>query len=74
MDYAQGALEHCVFSGPEDIIDPPRVVARANALFDRGGAYGIAARLRLALENHHGNSRVAEMLGAAVTQFDWSTR
>ena len=66
--------EHCVFYGPEDIIDPQRVVARANALFDRGGAYGIAARHRLALENHHGNSRVAEMLGVAATQFDWSTR
>jgi hypothetical protein len=66
--------EHCVFYSPEDIIDPQHVVARANALFDRGGSYGIAARHRLAVEHHHGDSRIAEMVAMAAAQFGWSTR
>jgi hypothetical protein len=63
---------HIVFYGPQDIIEPQAVVAQANALFDRGGADGIAARHRLALEQHHGNARIAQMLGFAAAQFGWS--
>lgn len=63
---------HIVFYGPQDVIDPQPVVARANALFDEGGADGIAARHRLALQQHHGNVRVAEMMAFAARQFGWA--
>jgi hypothetical protein len=65
---------HIVFYGPHDVIDPQTVVARANALFDEAGADGIVARHRLALEQHHGNVRIQQMLTAAARQFGWTER
>jgi hypothetical protein len=57
--------EHIVFYGPNDILEPQAVVARANALFDAGGADGLVARHRLALELHHGEARIKTMLRCA---------
>lgn len=54
--------EHIVFSTPDDIVAPQAVVARANALFDVGGADGIAARHRLALDHHHGDQRMSDVM------------
>jgi protein O-GlcNAc transferase len=54
--------EHIVFSTPDDIVAPQSVVARANALFDQGGADGIVARHRFALAHHHGNQRMADVV------------
>lgn len=65
--------DHLVFYGPGDIVEPQAVVARANALFDRSGADGIVARHRLSLDQHHGNSRIAQLLGFAASQFGWSS-
>lgn len=63
--------EHIVFYSPQDIVDPKPVVARANARFDAGGADGLVARHRLALDRHHGNARVEVMLDHARRQFGW---
>jgi hypothetical protein len=59
------ARDHIVFYGPGDVLDPRPLVARANALFDAGGANGVADRHRLALTLHHGSSRMANMLRCA---------
>lgn len=64
--------EHIVFYGPEDVVSPQAVVARANALFDAGGLDGIAARHRLALQAHHGNHRITQMLDHVAAQFAWA--
>jgi hypothetical protein len=55
-----------VFFGPDDIITPNRIVAEANAKFDAGGRNGIVARHRLALEQHHGDTRVAQMIATVA--------
>lgn len=60
--------EHIVFYGPQDIIAPQAVVARANALFDRGGREGIVIRHRIALEQFHASVRMSQMLQAAAEQ------
>ena len=57
--------EHVVFYGPEDILEPQAVVARANALFDDGGAAGVVARHRLGVDHHHGAERLERMLRMA---------
>jgi len=65
---SQISREHIVFYGPQDIIAPQAVVARANALFDQAGAEGIVVRHRLALEQYHASVRIAQMLQAAAEQ------
>lgn len=55
--------DHVVLYSPADIIQPQGVVAKANALFDHGGRDGIVARHGYALEKHHGNASVMQMLG-----------
>ncbi len=54
--------EHIVFSSPEDVVSPAALVAKANALFDAGGADGIVARHRFALDHHHGDGRMADIV------------
>lgn len=61
--------EHVVFYGAQDVVDPTAVVARGVALFDRGGREGIAERHHLALNGHHGDQRVRQMLDVVVEQF-----
>lgn len=58
--------QHIVFYSASDIVDPARVVARANALFDEGGRDAMVARHRYALENHHGDFSVKQMLDYAA--------
>ena len=62
---------HIVFYTPNDIIEPQAVVARANALFDHGGADGMMYRHRYALDHHHGTTRLQQMLGFAADEFGW---
>jgi len=64
--------QHVVFYGSADVVEPQAVVARANALFDQSGVDGIVARHRLALDLHHGNTRLAQMLAAASLELGWS--
>lgn len=54
--------EDILFYSADDILDPRPLVARGNALFDQGGRERIAARHRFALERHHGETRVRQML------------
>lgn len=53
------------FYSPADIVNPQTLVNHANQLFDRGGKDGIVARHRYALEHHHGNKTVLQMLECA---------
>jgi hypothetical protein len=55
--------EHILFYGPSDIINPEQLVAEANALFEQGGRDQMVERHRFALRAHHGDTRVAQMLG-----------
>lgn len=59
-----------LFFGPMDVINPGNIVARANALFDEGGQDGLVARHRYALDHHHGDSRIRQMLGYVADAFD----
>jgi hypothetical protein len=59
-----------VFYGPQDIIEPEAVVRRANELFDQGGTAKIAERHAFALNHHHGNTRIRQILGYAQEKFD----
>ena len=61
--------EHILFCGPEDIMNPKPLVARANALFDEGGADMIAQRHRYALDHHHGDQRMREIMGCVNGAF-----
>jgi hypothetical protein len=61
--------EHVVFYGPQDIVEPQAVVEQGVALFNRGGREGMVARHRLALDRHHGDPCIAQMLAAATEQF-----
>ena len=63
--------QHVVFYGPADVVEPQAVVARANAIFDKGGLDGVVVRHRLALDLHHGNVRLAKMLDAAALELGW---
>ena len=54
--------DNIVFYGPQDIVAPQKIVAMANELFDRGGADKMVERHRYALEHHHGNARICQIL------------
>lgn len=53
---------HILFSTPDDLLDPRPLVERGNAMFDAGGAGGIVTRHRYAMENHHGDQRIAQLM------------
>jgi hypothetical protein len=55
--------DYILFYGPNDIVNPEKLVMRANALFEDGGRDQLVARHRFALEYHHGDCRVRQMLG-----------
>ena len=61
--------EHILFCGPDDIMNPKPIVARANALFDQGGVDMIAQRHRYALDHHHGDQRMREIMGFVAENF-----
>jgi len=58
-----------VFYDPEELLRPESVARRASAAFMEGGAQGIVARHRYALENHHGENSLARILAFAVDRF-----
>ena len=62
--------DYVVFYTPEDVVNPEAVVARANHLFDSGGADKLVERHRYALDLHHANERLERMLRAAAAQYD----
>jgi hypothetical protein len=64
--------EHVVFYGPQDILEPQAVVARANAVFDQGGAEGIVARHRLGVNQHHAADRLSRMLDMARERLEFA--
>lgn len=55
--------EFMVIYGPNDIVNPRPLVERANSLFDTAGEDGIIARHRYALDYHHGDQRMSELVG-----------
>lgn len=61
--------EHVVFFPPEAILHPEDLVQTALARFDEGGLDQLLARHRFALEQHHGSSRIIEILGYAQDRF-----
>lgn len=58
--------DYIVFYSPVDIVDPNAVVGQANRLFDAGGEAGMMARQRYALQHHHGDASVQQMLRYAA--------
>lgn len=62
--------EDIVFYRPDHVVAPAEVVDQANALFDRGGSDGMARRHRLAMTEHHGDSRLHQMLLRLADQFE----
>ena len=61
--------DHILFCGPDDIMNPGPLVARAQALFDAGGADKLAERHRYALDHHHGDQRMREIMGCVNELF-----
>lgn len=61
--------DHILFCGPEDIMNPKALVEHGNALFDARGADGMAERHRFALDNHHGDQRMRDILGFVIEAF-----
>lgn len=61
--------EHIVFCTPHDIMDPQAVVNQANALFDTHGRDGLVARHRLALDHHHGDQRMQQIMAFVREKF-----
>jgi hypothetical protein len=57
--------EYIVFYSPADIINPMSVVEQANKLFDDGGRDGLVSRHRFALQHHHGNVSVRQIIDFA---------
>ncbi len=68
------APEHIEFYGPNDIMNPQDVIARANLKFDQGGVDGLIARHRFALDNHHGHTRIEQLLGYVSRIVDLGTK
>lgn len=62
--------DHILFSTPDDIVNPRPLIERANALFDAGGADGIMTRHRYALNNHHGDQRMGEVMRYVREMFE----
>lgn len=56
------AREHIAFCTPMDIVNPQALVARVNRQFDELGRDGIVARHRFALEHHHANTSILQIL------------
>jgi len=54
--------EYILFSTPDDVIDPKPLIERAVAIFDAGGVDGIVSRHRYALDHHHGDQRMADVM------------
>lgn len=54
--------EHILFYGAGDIMDPARLVEKANRIFDSGGPGKLVERHRYALTHHHGDCRVGQIL------------
>lgn len=62
--------EHILFYTPEDILSPEIVVNRAIQMFDDGGIDKLVERHRYALDHHHGDQRIAEILGHLREKFE----
>jgi len=58
--------EYIAFYSPADIVNPKALVKRALDLFDKGGNAGMTARHRFAVEKHHGDTSVHQMLNFAA--------
>ena len=58
-----------VFYGPLDVVEPGAIVQRANALFDAGGQDRVVARHRFALDFHHGDTRIDQILDIVQHEF-----
>lgn len=65
---------HVLFYTPEDIMRPDGLVKRGCRLFDEGGHDGMVERHRFAIDNHHGDSRVRQMLHYAKEAFGTQMR
>lgn len=61
--------EHILFYGPQDILYPERLVSKANELFDQGGIDKMVERHIYALNHHHGNSRIYQILNYVEETF-----
>jgi hypothetical protein len=54
--------EHIVFYGPQDIVYPHNILAKANELFDMGGKEKLVERHSYALANHHVDAKVHQIV------------
>jgi hypothetical protein len=61
-----------LFYGAADIFEPTAIISRANAIFDEGGEQGIVERCLYALEMHHADSRIKQILAFVAEKFELS--
>ena len=61
--------EHMVYFTPGDVVSPQVLVQGALERFNAGGADRLIERHRYALECHHGDGRLAEMLAIVQREF-----
>lgn len=54
--------DHILFYGPQDIIDPRKIVAKATKLFDAGGVDKMVERHVYALNHHHSSTKILQIL------------
>lgn len=59
---AQMPAEHVAFYTPADVVAPQALVESVNARFDALGPEGIRARHEFALQQHHGDTRMRQVL------------
>lgn len=61
--------EYIAYYSPADIVEPQSIVNYANFLYKRNGFDGVIARHRFALDRHHGDISVQQMLDYAKRVF-----
>lgn len=54
--------EHIIFYSPQDIVNPQKIVAKANELFDKGGRDKMVERHVYALNRHHSSVKMLQIL------------
>ncbi len=62
--------EHITFYSPADIINPEELIKQTNELFDEGGRDKMVERHRFALQYHHGETSILQMLSYVADVLD----
>lgn len=66
--------DHILFYGPQDILEPKKIVAKANEIFDEGGVDKMVERHIYALNYHHATTKIHQILTNASETFSLDLR